>query len=677
MIAAAMPRSLPVSPVTLPMLVAVVVFVTWAATEAGLPLSHWYPGTLFLLGLLAATAFVLSARGRDLPRATKVAGIFLLGFTAWSYASILWAEAQSDAWDGANRTLLYLVVFALFALWHQDEAGATVVLGTWVLGIAGMGLVNLLVVTAADDPGTAFIGDRLAEPAGYTNAAAATLMMAFFPALVLAGRRELLWWSRGIFAAAALLLADVALLSQSRGSIYAFPILVVLFFMFVPGRVRSFAVLLVVGGAVAATAPGVLDVGRRLRDGETAVVAMSGAARPIVLAALVVAALVTALARFDRIRRLPVPTERRLARAVGAVGVAGAALGVIVALAIAGNPVDLVRDGWRSFKQEDQPVMAANTSSRLGSGLGSNRYDFYRVALDNFADRPLVGKGGDNFERDYLVRGRSLETPRYPHSLELRTLSELGIVGALLLLGVVAGVFAGAVAAMRRGPPLGRAVAGGAAMVFAYWLVHGSFEWFFEFAGLGAPAFAMAGLACALIPRPGAAEAEAAAAHPLALVHGWAVPAGVAAVLVAGVSLVLPYLAERNVLVAARTWPDDPQRAYERLDRAADLNPVSVRPALIAGSIALRLNDLPRARAAFTEAIRREPRTQYAALELGAIASQLGQRRLAERELARAVALAPRDRIARAALARVRAGKRIDVDTLNRLIFTKARKLVQ
>ena len=147
--------------------------------------------------------------------------------------------------------------------------------------------------------------------------------------------------------------------------------------------------------------------------------------------------------------------------------------------------------------------------------------------------------------------------------------------------------------------------------------------------------------------------------------------------LVAGVSLVLPYLAERNVLVAARTWPDDPQRAYERLDRAADLNPVSVRPSLISGSIALRLHDLPRAEAAFAQAIRREPRTQYAVLELGAIASQLGQRRLAERELARAVALAPRDRIARAALARVRAGKRIDVDTLNRLIFTKARKLVQ
>ncbi|MGI8512980.1 MAG: O-antigen ligase family protein, partial [Solirubrobacteraceae bacterium] len=533
-----MPRSLPSSPVTLPMLVALVVFVTWSATEAGLPLAHWYPGTLFLLGLLAATAFVLPARGRDLPRATKVAGIFLLAFTAWSFASILWAEAQSDAWDGANRTLLYLVVFALFALWPQDETGATIVLCAWVLAIAGIALVQLLVLTAADDPSGAFIADRLAEPAGYPNAQAATLMMAFFPAVVLAGRRELPWWSRGVFAAAAVILADVALLSQSRGLIYAFPILVVALFVFLPGRARSFGVLLVVGGAVTATAPGVLDVGRRLRDGETAAAAMSGAARPIVLASLLVAAVVTAVARFDRIRRLPVAAEQRIARGVGALGLAGALAGVVVALAIAGNPIDVVRDGWRSFKQKDNPVTAANTSSRLGSGLGSNRYDFYRVALDNFADRQMVGKGGDNFERDYLVRGRSLETPRYPHSLELRTLSELGIVGALLLLGVVAGVCAGALTAMRRGPPLGRAVAGGAAMVFAYWLVHGSVDWFFEFAGLGAPAFAMAGLACALIPRPGAAEAEAAAAHPPALVHGWAVPAGVAAVLVAGVSLV-------------------------------------------------------------------------------------------------------------------------------------------
>ena len=66
------------------------------------------------------------------------------------------------------------------------------------------------------------------------------------------------------------------------------------------------------------------------------------------------------------------------------------------------------------------------------SGLGSNRYDFYRVSLDEFTAHPVGGIGADNFQQQYLRHGRSSETPRYPHSVELRTLAQTGIVGALL-----------------------------------------------------------------------------------------------------------------------------------------------------------------------------------------------------------------------------------------------------
>ena len=139
------------------------------------------------------------------------------------------------------------------------------------------------------------------------------------------------------------------------------------------------------------------------------------------------------------------------------------------------------------------------------SGLGSNRYDFYRVALDEFVAHPLVGIGADNFQQQYLAHGRSEETPHYPHSVELRTLAETGLIGALLAL---VGLGAALLAAARglRGPdPLGRAVVAAALAGFAYWVVHGSFDWFWEFAGLGAPAFALLGLACALAPRTPAA----------------------------------------------------------------------------------------------------------------------------------------------------------------------------
>ncbi len=76
-------------------------------------------------------------------------------------------------------------------------------------------------------------------------------------------------------------------------------------------------------------------------------------------------------------------------------------------------------DGTRS-----RAATAADSTSgsRLVSGLGSDRYDFYRVALDEFAAHPLVGIGADNFRQQYLAHGRSDETPHYPHSVELRTL---------------------------------------------------------------------------------------------------------------------------------------------------------------------------------------------------------------------------------------------------------------
>ena len=157
------------------------------------------------------------------------------------------------------------------------------------------------------------------------------------------------------------------------------------------------------------------------------------------------------------------------------------------------------RSGWDTFKGG---YGADSTSgSRLISGLGSNRYDFYRVALDEFLAHPLVGIGADNFQQQYLAHGRSEETPRYPHSVELRTLAQTGLVGALLaLVGLGAALLAGARAPCAAPIRSCRAVAAAALAGFAYWVVHGSFDWFWEFAGLGAPAFALLGLACALAP---------------------------------------------------------------------------------------------------------------------------------------------------------------------------------
>jgi tetratricopeptide (TPR) repeat protein len=698
-------ESLRRAPATLPALVAIALFIVWATSQGGYPLTHWAPGGLVVLALLALTALALRVRLAELPLTVRLALACLAAYTALSYLSILWAGVPGDAWEGANRTLLYLLVFTLFATWRQHGTSAALLLCVWTLSLIGLALFVLLHVDGASGAGlqVLFPGARLTYPSGYANANAAQWLMAFWPALLLVRTRELHWSLRGLFAGGAVLLAEVALLSQSRGSLYATPVVLVLVFVLLPQRTRTFAVLIPIAAGIAAAARPVLHVGNDLNKHEEVVHATLHSAVTATLLASVAVALVVAVAAAIESRvRLSAATETRTRRVVGAVAIAALVAVIAGGWAAAGDPIARVRHGWDTFKGG----YAANSSGgdRLTSGLGSNRYDFYRVALDEFTAHPLVGIGADNFQQAYLVKGHSEETPRYPHSVELRVLTQTGLVGALLaLLGLVAALVAvaraGLLRSARRADPLGASVAVAALAGFGYWLVHGSFDWFWEFAGLGAPAFALLGLACALAPARATAVAgereldsaplggvdvaSAASARRVAppsrgrvlLVRRLAVSVGVVALLAAAASFVMPWLSQLQLEHAAQIWTKAPRQAYAALDDSASLNPLSDEAYLEAGSIALRFEDLARAERQFSLALGRVPGDAYATLELGAIASNSGDRAAAQRLFERTVRLDPRDQLARAALAAVRAGKKIGVDELNRAILVKGQQL--
>jgi O-antigen ligase len=737
------------APATVPALAALALMVVWATDEAGYPLTHWAPGGLIVLALLAialATGRSPSARLRwsEIPRAVRIALLCLAAYTALSFLSILWAGVPGDAWEGANRTLLYLLVFALFACWPQRGATAALLLCAWTLALIGLAAFTALHVNAA--AGRAVRLDallpegRLVYPAGYVNADAAQWLMACWPALLLARARRLPWGLRGVLAGGAVLLAEVALLSQSRGALYSTPAMLVLIFALLPGRVRTFALLVPIAAGIGAAAPAVLRVGERL---EAAAAASEGggaraaaanhaasaavhAATVAVFAAALAVALVVAAGAAIEHRRGPLPraAAARVHRGVGAVAIAALLLLLAGGWVAAGNPLTRARHAWDTFKSPSGYAANSARESRLVGGLGSSRYDFYRVALDEFAAHPLLGIGADNFAEPYLAHGRSTETPHYPHSVELRTLSQSGLVGTLLAaFGLGAALLACWRAATRSPDGLGRAVAAAAVAGFGYWVVHGSFDWFWEFAGLGAPAFALLGLGCALTPRaatvrsartaPSVASAalgdtagagpvagasrdeEASVALPSAVVvpaspatapahpvssrrplRPWVALAGALVAVAAIASLTAPWLSELQVQSAARIWVRAPQQAYARLDDAARLNPLSDEPYVVAGSIALRLGELGRADHEFALALRRTPREAYATLERGAIASSRGERRAAVALLERAVRLNPREPLTRQALALVRRGRRIDIDVLNRSILNNAQQLL-
>ncbi|HEV3069917.1 MAG TPA: O-antigen ligase family protein [Solirubrobacteraceae bacterium] len=687
-------ESLRQAPTTVPALVAVAGMVVWASDQAGYPLTHWAPGGLLALALLGIAAAAVPLRFAEMPGAVRVALLCLAGYVALSYLSILWAGVPGDAWEGANRTLLYLLVFMLFALWRQRGASAALLLGAWTLALIALAAFAALHVDHGSIASLLPDG-RLVYPTGYPNANAAQWLMAFWPAVLLA-RGEQLWWGlRGVLAGGAVLLAGMALLSQSRGSLFAMPIVAVLVFVLLPGRVRTFALLVPVALGVGAIAPIVLRVGNRLHAGHSATGALHEATTAMFAAALAVGVVVAVGALVESRHTLSPTAGSRLRQGAQALAVLTLVAVLAGGWAAAGNPVTRLEDGWHSFKGGYSS--GNHSGSRLVSGLGSNRYDFYRVALNEFKAHPLLGIGADNYAQQYLRHGRSRETPHYPHSVELRTLAQTGVVGGVLaLVGLAAALLAALSAVGKGSDPLGRYVAAAALAGFGYWAVHGSVDWFWEFAGLGAPAWALLGLACALAPRR-RSEGQTLSAHggrppqaPPARRRGvggrpWqAPPAGrrrgmiavvLALALLAAVSFAAPWLSQLEVQSAARVWPVSPEKAYSRLHDAAALNPLSDAPYLVAGSIALRLGETRRADEEFARALRRVPDDAYATLERGAIASTAGRRGQALVLLQRAAELNPRDALTRQALALARAGQRVDVAELNRSILHEAQQL--
>jgi tetratricopeptide (TPR) repeat protein len=681
-------RALRAAPVTVPCLAIVVLLVWFAADRGGFPVSTWAPGGIVALALLAVALWTVPNDWRAVPRPVILAAALLALYVVWSFASIAWAGDPGAAWEGSNRTLMYLVIFCLFALWPQRTETAAVILGLWVLAIGGIALVQALRVPLVDDPRTLFSAGRFLPTAGYANATAAVFLMAFWPAVALAASRRVPPLLRALFAATAVLTFDVALLAVSRGGELALPICAVVFLALVPGRLRHLVTLVPIAIACGAAVPSLIHLTDVLGAYQPppGLAAADAAGRATLIGALA-AGLVVGLVALLEVRHPPAEATAARLRRIGHAGFGTAAVvAVLAALVVVGNPITRVDDAWSSFKGG---YSTETTGTRLGSGLGSNRYDFYRVAVGVFRDHPVAGIGADNFFQQYLRDGRSDETPSFPHSIELRTLAQTGIVGALLLFGAFAAALAAVWRALRARPAddLRAAVAGGAGIAFVYWLVHGSADWFFEYPGLGVAAFAMLGLAASLAPRRGTVPIEVAEGADRAGDRGTvpvlsrppvAILAPVTAVLVlAAVALFGIWGSDHEVKAAAKTYAKTPNAAYERLDRARTLDPFSDRADSLAGSIAGRLGDLGRADAGFGRALSRVPDDQYATLERGVIASAAGRRAEAQRLLTRAAQLAPRDPTTREALRIVRSGGTLDLAAVNRRILTGAQQVAR
>jgi tetratricopeptide (TPR) repeat protein/xanthosine utilization system XapX-like protein len=647
-----------------PCLLGIVLIALLGAMEGGYFATTWYAAALFLLALLALLVAVVP-RERRPPAAVTAAVALLFAYALWSYLSILWADDQGSVVDGAGRALMYAIVFALFALRPMSGGPALALVGAYGLVVGVVGLVELVRLGAAADPSGYFLDRRLAEPFGYHNGNVAFWFSGFWPCAYLASRRELTPPLRALLLGLAGILLGLALMGQSRGWLFSVPVVLIALVAIVPGRGRLVCALVALAVAGLAVRSPVLRVHDDVAVGTGLVRLVDDAVRAIELAALGLGAAGLVAALLDARVALSARTARRISAGVVAAAAAAVALGVGGVLVRADDPVGAVRDAWDEFKRGDLPRQG---ETRFTASLGSGRYDIWRVGWELFEEHPVAGVGADNYQQDYLQRAETNERPRFPHSLELRLLSQTGVVGALLFAFAMAAAAFAAFRARLRGPPLTRVAVAGALLVPLYWLVHGSVDWFYELPALAAAAFAMLGLAAGSAPRPERTERPG----PLSVTAR--VGLGLAAA-IAALVLLVPWLAERDMRAAAQDWRASPQDAFERLDRAKTLAPLSPRPYLYEAAIALRLDRVDRARDAYAEALRLNPRDWYSTLELGVLASMRGDRESATGLLERAVRLLPGDRPTRAALRAVRAGRRVDIRRINARLAAETRKL--
>jgi hypothetical protein len=146
--------------------------------------------------------------------------------------------------------------------------------------------------------------------------------------------------------------------------------------------------------------------------------------------------------------------------------------------------------------RSDEGSDAFGASTARLTATGSNRAQYWEVALDRFAARPLYGDGAGSFSSAWLEYRTINEKIVNAHSIWLETAAELGLAGLLLLAMVVAGV----VLALRRSedPP---AVTGAAAMLLT-WMLGASLDWHWQVPAVTAIAVLLAGLAVSA-ERPG------------------------------------------------------------------------------------------------------------------------------------------------------------------------------
>jgi O-antigen ligase len=603
-----------------------VVGVAWALawrTGGSIDATDWLGYALVVAIVLAVALFAgIAVRPARLP---LVAAALLVAFGLWTAVSIAWSPLPSLARDDALLSLLYAGAFLTPLLTLRTQADRLLAATIGVLALGLLAVVTAIEVHGASNAADVFTELRLDFPVSYWNGDAALLLVGVWPAIALSADRRLGPTLRALSLAGATAMVTGWLMTQSKGGGLALAVSGIVFLAVTRERLRALVPVAVVGGLAAFGARALTAPYRSSGAALLGTVHHAGSVALLLTAVGAVLGLAYALA--DQRLTLPRSLAPRVGRALAvllSVGVLGTVTGFFVAV---DHPIGFVQKRWESFKHLPKHESA---SSHFAS-LGSNRYDYYRVAFREFEQHPLIGMGGHGWPAAYLQYGHTNEAPERSHSVELDALSETGIIGFLLIVG--AGVLGLAAVSRRSGAPLVPAALFGAGVYFA---THTAIDWVWSIPPVGLTALALVGIGASRGSRP-------------SLQLRPALAGGIAVAAVALLGFAPPWLSAR---FTDRAYGETAVAQTSTLHWAERLDPLSVGPFLAQAGLASSPYDIP----PLERAVAKQPGDSEVHYLLGLADMNAHRLTAARGQLSIAERLSPNDPVIRAALVRARPG---------------------
>jgi tetratricopeptide (TPR) repeat protein len=551
--------------------------------------------------LLAAATFVSATVGELAFPAPTPLGAAAVGFLAalvlWQGLSVLWSIEADRTWNYFNRALVYLAFLAL-GLFVGTMRAAPRTAAAW-LAVLCAGAIGCALATKIF-PGLSSEAARVARvssPIGYWNALALLIDMAIPLALWLAAPRVRPDWLRAL-GVVYLYAAGVALLlTFSRAGLAIGIAGTVVWLVIGRPRLESAAVLaialvpiLAVGGW-ALSRPGLTKDAQphsvQVHDGHWFALAL-------VLGAVAAFAIAFVVSRYEKGRPLTEPWRRHLGR--GAV-----VLAVVAVLVGAGGLASAGITPSRLLAKFNEPVKKSQSqgANNLTNLTSSSRWNWWKESWQAWGEHPVLGTGAGSFDFTHRRLRVDGTFATEPHNLPLQFLTETGIVGFILFLGIAFAAAPALAETLRRLEGEDRLAASALTIGLLAYVVHGVVDFDWDFVAVTAPALGVLGVLLAA-GRPTRVRMPA-----QRTVISLAAGAFAAAALY---SLVSPWLASRRVDDAyAAIGRGNAAAAVADAKSARSLNPASVDPLLAQALAELERGNAREAGRLYTKAISLQP----------------------------------------------------------------------